>query len=130
MDQPFKDMNEYSEYSFSHLYDHGRLLGKAITDNWQYRTLYNRIQQGVLYKAKLAEGYRLYTVTALVFINYNTKPEYTIVKDFPAQNAKEAEQKLIRTRFYHELLSTGIEHEYIFPDESGIVKIKVVEKND
>lgn len=27
------------------------------------------------------------------------------------------------------LLSTGIEHEYIFPDESGIVKIKVVEKS-
>lgn len=130
MDQPFKDMNEYSEYSFSHLYDHGRLLGKAITDNWQYRTLYNRIQQGVLYKAKLAEGYRLYTVTALVFINYNTKPEYTIVNDFPAQNVKEAERKLIRTRFYHELLPTGIEHEYIFPDGSGIVKIKVVEKSD
>ena len=123
-------MNEYAEYSFSHLYDHNRLLGKAITDNWQYRTLYNRIQQGVLYKAKLAEGYRLYTVTALVFINYNTKPEYTIVNDFPAQNVKEAERKLIRTRFYHELLSTGVEHEYIFPDESGIVKIKVVEKSD
>lgn len=123
-------MNEYAEYSFSHLYDHDRLLGKAITDNWQYRTLFNRIQQGVLCKAKLTDGYKLYTVTALVFTNYDTKPEYTIVNDFPAQNVKEAEKKLIRTRFYHELLSTGIEHEYIFPDKSGIVKIKVVEKSD
>ena len=121
-------MNEYAEYSFSHLYDHDRLLGKAITDNWQYRTLYNRIQQGVLCKAKLTEGYKLYTVTALVFTNYDTKPEYTMINDFPAQSEKEAERKMIRTRFLYKLLSTGIEHEYIFPDESGIVKIKVVEK--
>lgn len=121
-------MNEYAEYSFSHLYDHDRLLGKAITDNWQYRTLYNRIQQGVLCKAKLTEGYKLYTVTALVFTNYDTKPKYTMINDFPAQSEKEAERKMIRTRFLYKLLSTGIEHEYIFPDESGIVKIKVVEK--
>lgn len=123
-------MNEYAEYSFSHLYDHNRLLGKAITDNWQYRTLYNRIQQGVLCKAKLTEGYKLYTVTALVFTNYDTKPEYTMINNFPAQSKKEAERKMIRTRFLYKLLSTGVEHEYIFPDESGIVKIKVVEKND
>lgn len=123
-------MNEYAEYSFSHLYDHNRLLGKAITDNWQYRTLYNRIQQGVLCKAKLTEGYKLYTVTALVFTNYDTKPEYTMINDFPAQSKKEAERKMIRTRFLYKLLSTGVEHEYIFPDESGIVKIKVVEKSD
>lgn len=123
-------MNEYANYSFSHLYDHGRLLNKAITDNWQYRILYNRIKQGVLCKAKLSEGYKLYTVTALVFENYNTKPEYEYIQDFPAKNPTEAERKMIRVRFYHELLSTGIEHEYVFPDESGIVKMKVVEKGD
>lgn len=127
--EPFADIKEYSDYPFSHLYDHGRLLGKAITDNWQYRVLCNRINQGALHKAELAEGYSLYSVMAVVFTDFNTKPDYTKTQIFPARNEKEAERKMILA-FCRELLSTGVEHEYIFPDESGIVKIKAVKKND
>lgn len=130
-DSPFKDIKEYSEYPFSHLYDNGRLLGKAITDNWQYRVLCNRIQSGVLCKAKLADEYKIFSVSALMFTkgDYDTKP-LTITRDFTAKNAKEAEKKMLCIEFNNKLLSTGIEHEYVFPDESGIVKIKAVEKSD
>lgn len=130
IDEPFIDIKEYSDYPYSHLYDHGRLLGKAITDNWTYRTLCNRIKSGDLCKARLSDGYKLYTATALVFIDYFTKPEFTYVCVFPARDKKEAERKMIHTRFYNMLLPSDWEHEYGFKDSSGIVKIRVVEQSD
>lgn len=60
--EKFADMNDYSNYTYSHLFYHGKLIGKSITDNWQFRMLRNAIVCGFLKKAKLNDGFDVYCV--------------------------------------------------------------------
>lgn len=58
----FKSLQEYDEYPYTHLFFHDRLVGKAITDNWQYRKLVNDLKMGYLKKAELNDEYAVYEV--------------------------------------------------------------------
>lgn len=69
--EKIKSIEEYSTYPFSHLYAHGKLIGKSITDNWQYRLLKNGIENGWLCKAKLTEGYKRYHVEIHISFQYS-----------------------------------------------------------
>lgn len=60
----FKDIQDYADYSHNRLYYHGKLIGKVITDNWQFRKIRNNIENGALLKAELNPEYRYYNVTA------------------------------------------------------------------
>lgn len=62
----FADINDYDSYSYSHLYYHGHLIGKSITDNWQYRMINNGIKNGYIKKAKLNDGFSLYLIDVCV----------------------------------------------------------------
>ena len=128
MGDKFNSVEEYCSYPYSHLFFHGKLIGKAITDNWQFRKIVNDIEFGNLRKAELNDGYKLYEVTALTFDNYTfaTKP-FVVKAKFVAKSADEAEKKIIKTRFCGECLGTYINHEFEFSDGSGIVKTKAVE---
>ena len=60
----FKDIQDYADYSHNRLYYHGKLIGKVITDNWQFRKIRNDIENGAFLKAELNPEYRYYNVTA------------------------------------------------------------------
>lgn len=62
----FADMNDYSNYTYTHLFYHGKLIGKSITDNWQFHMLRNAIMCGLLKKAKLNDGFNMYCVKITV----------------------------------------------------------------
>ena len=126
----FLNIQEYCDYPYSHLFFHGKVIGKAVTDNWQFRKIANDIKYDNLRKAELNEGYKLYEVTASVFNNFASKAEYVQTAKFVAKSAAEAEKKMIKCRFYGDCVSTGVEHEYIFGDESGIIKMRTVECDD
>lgn len=126
----FLNIQEYCDYPYSHLFFHGKVIGKAVTDNWQFRKIANDIKYDNLRKAELNEGYKLYKVTASVFDNFASKAEYVQAAKFVAKSVAEAEKKMIKYRLYGDCVSTGVEHEYIFGDESGIIKMRTVECDD
>lgn len=126
----FLNIQEYCDYPYSHLFFRGKVIGKAVTDNWQFRKIANDIKYGNLRKAELNDGYKLYEVTALVFDNYSyaTKPFISKAR-FVAKSADEAEKKMIKYRYSGVFADNHGEHEYEYNDGSGIVKLKVVECN-
>jgi hypothetical protein len=126
----FGSIEEYCNYPYSHLFFNDKVIGKAITDNWQFRQIENGIKYGYLRKAELNNGYKLYEVTALVFDNYSyaTKPFISKAR-FVAKNADEAEKKMIKYRYSGVFADNHGEHEYEYNDGSGVVKLKVVECN-
>lgn len=126
----FLNMQEYCDYPYSHLFFHGKVISKAVTDNWQFRKIANDIKYENLRKAELNEGYKLYEVMASVFDNFASKAEYVQTAKFVAKSVAEAEKKMIKYRLYGDCVSTGVEHEYIFGDESGIIKMRTVECDD
>lgn len=63
----FNSLQEYDEYPYTHLFFHDRLVGKAITDNWQYRKLVNDLKMGYLKKAELNGEYAVYEVKFEMF---------------------------------------------------------------
>lgn len=126
----FLNIQEYCDYPYSHLFFHGKVIGKAVTDNWQFRKIANDIKYDNLRKAELKEGYKLYEVAASVFDNFASKAEYVQTAKFVAKSVAEAEKKMIKYRLYGDCVSTGVEHEYIFGDESGIIKMRTVECDD
>ena len=128
--EKFQNIKEYCDYPYSHLFFHDKVIGKAVTDNWQFRKIANDIEFGNLRKAELNDGYKLYEVTASVFDNYASKAEYVHTARFVAKSAAEAEKKMIQYRLYGDCVSTGVEHEYVFGDESGIIKMRTVECGD
>lgn len=126
----FDSIKEYCDYPYSHLFFNGKVIGKAITDNWQFRQIENGIKSGYLRKAELNDGYKSYEVTALDFdaYGYATKPSISKAK-FVAKSADEAEKKMIKYRYSGMLADNHWEHEYEYNDGSGIVKFKVEEYN-
>lgn len=62
----FADMNEYASYPYTHLYYHGKIVGKAITDNWQFRMIHGGVKYGWLRKAKLNDEFHYYQVHILI----------------------------------------------------------------
>ncbi len=72
--ESFESIAEYENYPLSQMFFHDSLIGKAVTDNWQYRFLKNQIINGWLKKAKLNKGYDLYSITVLIFSEYDSKP--------------------------------------------------------
>lgn len=63
---PFKDVQDYANYPHNKLYFHGKLIGKSITDNWQFRKIKNDIENGWLLKAELDNGFKYYNVDVTV----------------------------------------------------------------
>lgn len=126
----FLNVQEYCDYPYSHLFFHGKVISKAVTDNWQFRKIANDIKCDNLRKAELNEGYKLYEVAASMFDNFASKAEYVQTAKFVAKSVAEAEKKMIKYRLYGDCVSTGVEHEYIFEDESGIIKMRTVECDD
>lgn len=61
---PFKNIQDYADYPHNRLYFRGKIIGKCITDNWQYRLICRHIEDGALLKAELNPEYRYYNVIA------------------------------------------------------------------
>lgn len=125
--EPFRDILEYESYSFSHLFFHGGLIGKPITDNWQFRRISNDIKHGYLRKAELAEEYKLYRVNAMII---GDGFDCRVARTFPAKTVKEAVRKMVRSQFSKSVEPTENECEYQFKDGSGVIQIEAVELND
>lgn len=127
----FDSIEEYCNYPYSHLFYHDKVIGKVITDNWQFRKIVNDIEYGNLRKAILNDGYKLYEVKAFFFDDsyYATKP-YVSKAKFVAKSADEAEKKMIKYRFWYDSSGYYADHEYELGDGSGIVKLWAVECND
>ena len=66
IDRPFKGIQEYASYPYNKLYWHGKLISKAVTDNWQFGLIRRGIENGELLRAKLADGYRVYNVDVTI----------------------------------------------------------------
>ena len=123
----FENIQDYCDYPYSHLYFHDKIIGKTITDNWQFRKIKQDIELGNLKKAEINNGYKIYEVTALSFDNYAYATKPLVIKArFVTKSVKEAEKKMIRYRLFNGCVGTHIDHEYEYSDGSGIVKMKVV----
>lgn len=64
--KPFENIQDYADYPHNRLYFHGKIIGKCITDNWQYQLICRYIKDGVLLKAELNPGYKYYNIEASV----------------------------------------------------------------
>lgn len=64
----FANIQEYSNYPYSHLYFNSKLIGKAVTDNWQFRMIDGLIKNGMLKRAELNDGFSMYKVK--VYVHY------------------------------------------------------------
>ena len=122
----FKDIVEYSTYPLQFLYFYDKLIGKAITDNWQYRMIKRCIADGHLSKAELNEGFNRYKVNIQIFASANDDtPEYELRPyECVAQNCEEAEKKAYKSQFAKETLPIG-NGKYLYSDHSGIIMLKV-----
>ena len=95
----FSDINDYATYPYSHLFFHGNLVGKAITDNWQYRMIYNNILNGSLKKAKLNDGLFFYRINiSCPYIDFHEETQlswyYKIIAESEVQAKELAVKKL------------------------------------
>lgn len=122
--EPFESIVEYERYPLSQMFFHGRLIGKAVTDNWQYRFLKNQIINGWLRKAKLNKGYDLYSITVLMFSEYDSKP-ISSNKRCVAKSKLDAEKYAIRNLKKYCKLS-GEHGDYYIEDENTTIKVTVV----
>lgn len=124
--EPFESIAEYESYPLSQMFFHDSLIGKAVTDNWQYRFLKNQIINGCLEKAKLNKGYDLYGITVLTFSEYDSKPFSSNMRCV-AKSKLDAEKYAIRKlkkEFRCELL--GEHGDYYIEDENTTIKVTVV----
>lgn len=62
--EPFKNIQDYADYPHNRLYFHGKIIGKSVTDNWQYRMISRCIKDGSFLKAELNPEYRYYNIEA------------------------------------------------------------------
>lgn len=119
--EPFKSIQDYADYPHSKLYFHGRLIGKSIVDNWQFRMIKRCIEYGELLKAELNEGYKYYNVDFEVVDN-DDECEYAFTINSIARSPLEAKCKA---------LLKAIEH-YNYTDENIDIKtdVYIVEAGD
>lgn len=96
MAEQFQDIGEYNSYPYSHLYYRGTLVNKAFADSWQYRMLYNAIQSGRLYKAKLNKGFHLYKFKISIKTSAGT---VDFIEEVIAKNKAEAKSKAMGNLF-------------------------------
>lgn len=124
--EPFERIAEYENYPLSQMFFHDSLIGKAVTDNWQYRFLKNQIINGWLKKAKLNKGYDLYSITVLMFSEYDSKPLSSNMR-CAAKSKLDAEKYAIRKlkrELYCEI--SGEHGDYYIEDENTTIKVTVV----
>lgn len=127
----FRDIVEYSTYPLQFLYFYDKLIGKTITDNWQYRMIKRCIADGHLYKAELNKGYRRYRIKMQILVGdiveYELSP-YECV----ARNSDEAKRKTLKSRFSKETLKDNGDGNYCYLDGSGILVLdaEVIERSD
>lgn len=86
--EPFKNIQDYADYPHNRLYFHGKLIGKPIVDNWQFRLIKNSIENGSLLKATLNDGYKYYNADVDVF-------DFHFTLNVIARNSLEAKCKVI-----------------------------------
>lgn len=125
--EPFESIAEYERYPLSQMFFHDSLIGKAVTDNWQYRFLKNQIINGWLKKAKLNKGYDLYSITVLTFSEYDSKPFSSSNMRYVAKSKLDAEKYAIRKlkkEFRCEL--SGEHGDYYIKDENTTIKVTAV----
>ena len=67
--EPFKSVQDFADYPHNKLYFHGKLIGKPIVDNWQFRLIKNSIENGGLLKATLNDSYKYYNADVDIFDN-------------------------------------------------------------
>lgn len=125
-----KSVDEYGNYRGTHLYFHGSLIGKSITDNWQFRLISNGIKDGFFNRAKAAEGCYIYKVILLLFDTaiYNSKPiKFThVVADRSPEKAIQGCIKMHDIKYKN----TFVQGEYISDDESMIIKAEVYRQGE
>lgn len=104
--KPFESLQDYADYPHSKLYWHGKLIGKAITDNWQFCRIKAGIENGGLLKAELAEGYKYYNcdTTIIARSTYASElDEFNYHETIIARSALEAKAKVIldKCNYFH-----------------------------
>ena len=92
--EPFKSIQEYCDYPHNRLYFHNKIIGKPITDNWQFRLICQAIQDKAFRKAELNEGYEYYNVNVTVFEN-DSWIEFDRTLNIIARSPLEAKSKAI-----------------------------------
>lgn len=92
--EPFKNVQDFVDYPHNKLYFHGKLIGKPIVDNWQFRLIKNNIENGGLLKATLNDGYRYYNADIDIFDN-DAETDFHFALNVIARNPLEAKCKAI-----------------------------------
>ena len=92
--QPFKNVEEYANYPHSKLYFYGKLIGKSITDNWQFRKIKKDIESGWLLKAELDNGFKYWNVDVIIDDN-NSEQEFEYSLTVIARSCLEAKCKAL-----------------------------------
>lgn len=121
--KPFESLQDYAEYPHNKLYWHGKLIGKAVTDNWQFCRINRGIKDGSLLKAELINGYKYYncdiTVKSIRNYEYEVKT-YECSRTVIARTALEAKAKV--TLEYCDLFKFDDSDDEIFIDAYTIEK--------
>lgn len=92
--EPFKNVQDFADYPHNKLYFHGKLIGKSIVDNWQFRLINNNIENGSLLKATLNDGYKYYNADMDIFDN-DVETDFHFTLNVIARNPLEAKCKAI-----------------------------------
>ena len=112
--EPFKNVQEFADYPHNKLYFHGKLIGKPIVDNWQFRLIRGNIENGALLKAELSGGYKYYYADVEIFDN-DSELSFCRNLDVIARNSLEAKCKVI----------LKIINEYNMTDEDIDIRVDV-----
>lgn len=112
--EPFKNVQEFADYPHNKLYFHGKLIGKPIVDNWQFRLIQGSIENGALLKAELSDGYKYYYADVEIFDN-DSELSFCRNLDVIARNSLEAKCKVI----------LKIINEYNMTDEDIDIRVDV-----
>lgn len=112
--EPFKNVQEFADYPHNKLYFHGKLIGKPIVDNWQFRLIRGNIENGALLKAELSDGYKYYYADVEIFDN-DSELSFCCNLDVIARNSLEAKCKVI----------LKIINEYNLTDEDIDIRVDV-----
>ncbi len=92
--EPFKSVQDFADYPHNKLYFHGKLIGKPIVDNWQFRLIKNSIENGGLLKATLNDSYKYYNADVDIFDN-DADMNFHYTLNIIARNPLEAKCKAI-----------------------------------
>lgn len=115
----FESLQDYAEYPYNKLYWHGTLIGKAITDNWQFRKIKAGIESGYLRRAELADGYHAYDVDVSIEpVGWDGESKLHISPQIVIARSEEEVKKRVVQKY---------RRKYGFTDADGVIRCEIKE---